>query len=187
MVGLQPGEAAFGAVGDEGAIRLHLMPVIGGRPVGAITPLDVQRMVNAWAEISRPRTVKRQYGVLRAVLAMAAQRDYIGRTPCRGIRLPEVEPKARRIVTPDELAKLADAAGSYRPTIYVGATTTGVDEPGGRPARRSGSRGSGSMICGPPARPGWWPKGRCQDGSDAARALGPAADVGDLRAGNDGG
>ena len=116
-----PAKRPSARVRDEGVIRLHLVPVIGGRSIGAITPLDVQRMVNAWAEVARPRTVKRQYGVLRAVLVMAVQRDYIGRTPCRGIRLPEVEQKVRRIVTPDELAALADAAGRNRPMIYVGA------------------------------------------------------------------
>jgi len=51
-------------VDDELIIRLHIDPVLGRRPIGAITPLDVQRLVNSWAE--RPR------------------RPYAGATPCSG-------------------------------------------------------------------------------------------------------
>jgi len=116
-----PAKRPSAMVRDEGIIRVHLLPPIGGRAVGAITPDDVQGLVNAWSREARPRTVRRQYGVLRAILTMAVERDYIGRTPCRSIRLPRVEAKVRVIVTPDQLDDLADAAGAYRSMVYVGA------------------------------------------------------------------
>jgi hypothetical protein len=44
-------------------VRLHLVPALGRRPIGSVTPRDVQGLVNDWiASGKRPRTVLRQYG-----------------------------------------------------------------------------------------------------------------------------
>ena len=40
------------------------------------------------ASDTKPRTVRRQFGVVRAVFRFAVERDYIGRSPCRAIKLP---------------------------------------------------------------------------------------------------
>lgn len=107
---------------DAGIVRCHLLPSLAPRPVGSITPREVQDLVNTWAGKVAPRTVARQYGVLRTILAMAVERDYLGRSPCRGVHLPRFEPKQRRIVTPDKLVALAAATSiEYRPMVYLGA------------------------------------------------------------------
>jgi hypothetical protein len=46
---------------DEIAIRLHIGPALGSRPVGSVTPAQVQSAVNAWAKVRAPRTVHREY------------------------------------------------------------------------------------------------------------------------------
>jgi hypothetical protein len=80
---------------DESVIRVHIEPCrprvgsnFGERAIGSVTQPDIQGMVNAWATKLNPRTVKRQFGVLRAVFAYAVSTDFLGRSPCRDIKLP---------------------------------------------------------------------------------------------------
>jgi integrase len=78
--------------------------------------------VSEWSAQMGPRSVRRCYDVLRAVFNYAVDSDVIARTPCRGVKLPEVAPQRRHVVTPDELARLADELGpDYAPMAYLGA------------------------------------------------------------------
>lgn len=109
---------------DEIVVRRHIVPVLGSRPVGSITPADVQALVNRWSAARAPRTVRREYGVLRATLGYAVDHDLIRRNPCRRIKLPEVAPLRRHIIDADELSRLADAlggVGGLGPMAYLGA------------------------------------------------------------------
>src|SRR5260221_2078140 len=107
---------------DEGIVRVHVEPRFGSRSIGAVTAREVQAAISAWMETAKPRTVRRQYGVVRAVFAFAVERDYIARTPCRGIRLPEVRTATRTIVDRYDLARLAGVLGEkYEPMAYLGA------------------------------------------------------------------
>lgn len=104
---------------DAGCIRLHLNPLFGPRPLGSITPLEVRRAVSAWAASAAPATVRRRYAVLRAIFTAAVEADVLGRSPCRGIRLPQSRPTSRPVLAAEDLAAVADAAGPYRPMVYV--------------------------------------------------------------------
>jgi excisionase family DNA binding protein len=85
-----PGKRGGSWQRDEIVVRRHIVPALGARPVGSLTPGDVQSLVNRWAGARAARTVHREYGVLRAILNYALANDMVGRTPCRGIKLPEV-------------------------------------------------------------------------------------------------
>jgi integrase len=99
-----PGKRPSAWARDEVVVRLHLLPALSHRPIASITPTDVQRLIARQA----PRTVKRQYGVLRAIFRMAVDADFLLRTPCRGIKLPA--------------AALGEALGpDYAPMPYLGA------------------------------------------------------------------
>jgi integrase len=107
---------------DEIALRVHVIPSIGDSPIGAITPADIQQLVNKWSTTMAPRSTRRNYGVLRAVLAMAVERDLIARSPCRGIKLPKVTKTKRRLPTTDQIAELAAAIGrDYGAMVWIGA------------------------------------------------------------------
>lgn len=70
----------------------------------------------------KPRTVRRQYGTLRTILNAAVDTELLGRSPCRGIRLPAVPKKRAHIVDADELVALVAASREgTRPMPYVGA------------------------------------------------------------------
>jgi integrase len=118
----RPGKRPSAHARDESIINVHLIPRIGKRALRSITPQDVQSLVAAWTRRYKPRTVKRHYGVLRAILAAAVDCDMIGRTPCRAVRLPTPEPRATHVVDADELDRLSSALGPrYAAMAYLGA------------------------------------------------------------------
>lgn len=117
-----PAKRAKTKATDAGIIRLHLTPALGARPLGSITPRDVQGLVSMWSKVRAPRSVHRYYAVLRAILNSAVDSDLIARTPCRGVKLPSASPARARVVTPEELAVLADKIGqNHRAMVYLAA------------------------------------------------------------------
>jgi integrase len=108
-------------VADDLALRQYVLPGLGNRPVGSVTPGDVQSLVNEWSARIAPRTVRRHYGVLRAVLAFAAENDWIGRSSCRGVKLPAVTTTRRFSLSPDHIAAIAKAMPPvHRPVLWLG-------------------------------------------------------------------
>ncbi len=117
-----PAKRSSSKARDESALRVHILPILGDRSIGSLTPSDIQRCVNAWAQSLAPRSVRRVYQTLAAVLNAAVLDDRIARTPCRGIRLPGVNPVDRPVLTADELGALGEALGpKYEVMVYVGA------------------------------------------------------------------
>lgn len=107
---------------DDSALRVHILPALGDRAIGSLTPSDIQRCVNDWSQRLAPRSVRRVYQTLSAVLNAAVLEDRIARSPCRGIRLPAIQPTDRPVLTPDQLANLAEAQGPrYGTMVYLGA------------------------------------------------------------------
>lgn len=107
---------------DESALRVHVYPDLGDRTIGSLTPADMRRLVAMWSKDLAPRSVRRIYGAIRAALNFAVEVDRLARTPCRGIRLPAVEPV--RAVVPDavQLVELAETIDPpYSAMIWLGA------------------------------------------------------------------
>jgi len=106
-------------VRDRGVVERWLKPAFGARPVGSITPDDVQHTVNAWGQKRSPATVTRMYSVLRAVMNYAVTADLIVKSPCRRIRLPQAHPREARILDAAALAGLAAELGDHGPMVYL--------------------------------------------------------------------
>ena len=103
-------------------VDLHLVPAFGSRALGSLTPLDVQAFVDTLATRFAPATTRGYYAVLRLILNAAVNADLIGRSPCRGIRLPPSAPTSRRLADPSEVHRLADAIEpGYRAMVLVAA------------------------------------------------------------------
>lgn len=115
-----PGKRPATIARDEVELRLHILPPLARRTIGSVTPTDIEELVRAWSATAEPRTVGRRYGVLRAVMNYAVSRDLIGRSPCRGIKLPQEQPLDRELPTASEVAALAEAMGRYGPMAYLG-------------------------------------------------------------------
>lgn len=92
-----PAKRASTRARDESILRVHVLPVLKERKVGSLTPTDVRGLVSAWSATMAPRTVRRTYGTLRAMLNFAVETDRLVRTPCRGIKLrpSRLEPESR--------------------------------------------------------------------------------------------
>lgn len=107
---------------DRQRLRKHLLPAFGAMQLAAITPLDVRRFVERLSADYAPSTVRTVYGGLRAILAAAVAADLIAITPCRGVKLPAKRPIEKRVLTVDELHRLAAAMPEeYRPIVYLAA------------------------------------------------------------------
>lgn len=107
---------------DEIMLRVHLLPTLGRRRIAQVVPADVHGLVSTWATSSAPRTVRRRYGVLRAMFAFAVECDWLARSPCRGVKLPAVTSTRRHTLAPDDVEAIAIATPEeYRLMIWLGA------------------------------------------------------------------
>jgi integrase len=117
-----PAKRASTRARDESILRVHVLPVLKERKVGSLTPTDIRGLVGAWTARMAPRTVRRTYGTLRAVLNFAVETDRLVRTPCRGIKLPAVEAGARKPLNTVEIGRLAGAMSpDAAPMVWLGA------------------------------------------------------------------
>ena len=121
-----PGKRGGSWQRDEVAVRRYIVPALGDRPIGSLTPGDIQSVVNRWSAARAPRTVRREYGVLQSIVNYAIRMDMLGRSPCRGINLPKAAPARRHVVDAAEVARLAKALGGVEgmgPMVYLGAVS----------------------------------------------------------------
>jgi integrase len=105
---------------DRSIVKHQILPALGARPLGAISPAEIQRVVNAWVVTAAPATVVRQYATLRAILNHAVTTDLISRSPCRGIRVPSAQPREAAIVTAGDLEALAGHMPGLEAMPYLG-------------------------------------------------------------------
>src|SRR5260221_14009254 len=86
---------------EDSILRVRLLPALATRQLGSIRPREVQALVSGWVQRAKPRTVRRQDGVLRTVFRYAVEQDYIARSPCRNVKLPEPATLHRRLPPAD--------------------------------------------------------------------------------------
>ena len=107
---------------DEIVLRLHVIPAIGTRRIDRVTPADVQQLVNDWSAARAPRSVRREYGVLRAVFTFAVANDWLARSPCRRVHLPALDVSRRHDLGPADIERIADGVPDrYQPMVWLGA------------------------------------------------------------------
>lgn len=106
---------------DRSAASLYVVPAIGAQTISSVTPANIQALVSDWSRRRAPRTVRRTYDVLRASFAFAVANDWLARSPCRGIKLPQITGTRRHDLTPEQVIALAQAVGEdYSAAIYLG-------------------------------------------------------------------
>lgn len=116
----RPGKRANSVARDRQALAVFT-PDLGARPLSSITPMHVQAAIDARGQAVSAATLTRDVAALRAVLNAAVDADLIGRSPARKVALPKVRPPQRKLLTPEELVRLADAVPArYRALILVG-------------------------------------------------------------------
>jgi integrase len=98
----------------EVALRTSVLPKIGAVPITALTPGDVQRLVDELAAEKTPEHAKKALTGLRVALRLCERYGELDANPCTGTRVPvdgegECE-KPPMILTPEESATIVAAA-----------------------------------------------------------------------------
>ncbi|HET6916436.1 MAG TPA: site-specific integrase [Acidimicrobiales bacterium] len=107
---------------DDAILRHHILPTLRTCRLRVVTPPDIQRLVNRWAENNAPRTVDRQYDVLRAIFTYAVRCDWIARNPCRDIKVPSITTTRKKALTIEDIAAIAEAIDPrYQCMVWIGA------------------------------------------------------------------
>ena len=108
----------------ETMLRRHAYPTLGGRPLAAIRPSEVQAWVRRLSEDLQPATVAVIHGVVAAVFKSTVRDRVINTSPCEGVKLPKREP--RKVVPPttEDIHALVEALpGRFRALAVLAAGT----------------------------------------------------------------
>lgn len=108
----------------DSAWRTHVKPRWGASAVADIEPLEVEAwIVELRAKLSAPSVI-RAHGVLAGILGDAVKARRIRSNPARGIEgLPRPRKKRHVYLTADDVHRLADESGKYRPLVLTLAYT----------------------------------------------------------------
>jgi len=102
------------------ALRRHILPALGERPVATLRRSDVQGLVKALSATLKPSTVKLVYGVLSRVLTAAVEDRVLPVSPCRRIILPAIPRGEIEPATAEQVHELADAMPArYRAAVVL--------------------------------------------------------------------
>lgn len=121
----RPGKRAATVVRDRQGIGVFL-PMVGGLPLAAVTPRDVQEAIDERSRHAGPATVARDFAALRAMLNAAVDADLIGRSPARKIALPRIVRPERRTIDPQELRRLVDELPDGYRALVITAGVLGL-------------------------------------------------------------
>lgn len=104
----------------DNALRVHLLPALGGQPIATVRQTTVQGFVRGLEEKGlAPGSVRNIYDVTAQVFAAAVEDRVIPTTPCRRIRLPKSDNDELEIPTVHQVAAVADAIGDRWSALVV--------------------------------------------------------------------
>ena len=110
----------------ELALRKRVYPIIGAKSLSAISKTTIQKLVASLNEIYAPATVVVTYSYVSTVLKDAVENRRIARTPCVGIKLPEIVKKRVEPRTTEQVQAAARAAGDHLRAAVLLAAGTGM-------------------------------------------------------------
>jgi integrase len=113
--------------GYESALRLHLLPTLGGLRLSDLERNDLQDLVDRMlGQGADPSTIRNALMPLRAICGRAVSRADIAVNPTGGLRLPAVRGCRDRIATPTEAAALLDALPLLDRPLWATALYAGL-------------------------------------------------------------
>lgn len=87
----------------------HLIPALGSIPINDLTPLQVQRYLNAKGATHAPQSIRHHHAVLRNVLAYAVRVGIASRNVATLVSPPKAVRSDRTTLRPDDLARIAES------------------------------------------------------------------------------
>lgn len=107
--------------------RLHIEPWLGNRPLNSLEQTDVRRFV---ADLKKagvgPAMTDSTFRLLRALLGYAVQDRRLAYNPASGVAPSPVGRKEVRIVTPDEVERIADEVPVRYHALVLTLAWTGI-------------------------------------------------------------
>lgn len=91
----------------DNALRLHVLPALGDRPVATLRRADVQTLVKALSSSLSAGSVRNVYDTLARIMTSAVDDRVIAHTPCRRIVLPALSDHEVTPPTPEAVSALA--------------------------------------------------------------------------------
>ncbi|HET8682054.1 MAG TPA: tyrosine-type recombinase/integrase [Micromonosporaceae bacterium] len=93
--------------GDEGAMRMRVVPHWRDWPLASITPLDVQSWVRSMQKSGAgPHAVRRAYNLFATLCRDAVTAELIAESPCRNIARPAAPPKLPAWFTREQVDRI---------------------------------------------------------------------------------
>ena len=159
------------------ALRVHLIPQFGDRPLDRIDVRAVERFIAAERrEGSAPKSIRNYLGVLHSIFELAIEKGWARENPVKRAAKPEDDGNPEiRFLTIEEveavlLAVPDDVLGSIEATLYLTAAMTGLRQGEllglrwrtwtGSPARSGSAAPTFAESTGRPSRGG--DSGRCR-------------------------
>lgn len=110
----------------DNALRLHVLPVLGTRPIGSIRRTEIQALVKGLEATLSAGSVRNVYDVAARVFAAAVDDRVISSSPCRRISLPANERDEVVPPTVEEVAAVRDALGEQWRAVVVTLAGSGL-------------------------------------------------------------
>ncbi|HYL15798.1 MAG TPA: tyrosine-type recombinase/integrase [Terriglobales bacterium] len=109
-------------------LRLHIRPILGTRPLGAIVQFDIQSIYSQMFERGlSARTIEYTNAVLQSALRQAVRWKMLGEDPCIGVDLPRMKRREMEALSVEEYRRfLAVARETEWFALYALALTTGM-------------------------------------------------------------
>ena len=113
--------------GYEQAMRLRVLPEIGGVRLTSLTRVDLQDLADRWlAKGLDPSTIRNTLMPLRAIYRRALSRGEVSLNPTTGIELPAVRGRRERIATAEQAAALIAGAPENDRALWAAAFYAGL-------------------------------------------------------------
>jgi integrase len=110
----------------ESHLRIHILPSLGHRPMGAVTRSEVQGWVKSRAEVLAPSTTTLVYSVLRMIFRSAVADRVLAVSPCERITLPKAPPTEVAPLPVAAVAGLVTAVPERYRALLLTAAGTGL-------------------------------------------------------------
>jgi integrase len=122
---------------DESYIRNLILPSLGHRPLGRITPDEIREWIATLESSGKaPATIRKAYQILGSIIGQAVDDGHLAKSPLpRRPGLPPVERNEMKILTLDEVHSLAQTIDPRYGAMVLTAAYTGL-----RPGETAGLR-----------------------------------------------
>jgi len=102
------------------ALRIHVLPIIGDRPLASIRPSDMQALVKTLSATLAPGSVRETYKVAGRMFSAAVDDRILAASPCHRVTLPRDDRPEVVIPTVEHITALATAVPlRYRALVVL--------------------------------------------------------------------